>query len=451
MDEQVGRLLDALGPMGLQSRTLVAAIGDHGESLGEHGELTHGIFLYDSTLHVPFLLAGPDVPPGKVIDDQVRSIDVMPTLLDLLNLPPGPEVEGVSLWPLIRQGTHVRSNYSYSETLFPRITMGWSELRAMRTDRWKLIAAPHPELYNLELDPGEAKNLISSFPADADQLQKKIWEVAGVQSRQEKVSTTPLDPQTRQELESLGYVSAGTPRQIQLGTTAPDPKDRVATLKVMDQTDRLIEQKAYARAAQILEQNWRFDPTNPRFHTQLAMAYESMGQYPRAIAILEDAVKQHVETDRIFARLGIDYTHLGQHDKALDALARAAELNPSDLDNLLNLGMTYTQLNRLDDGERTFKAMIAQNDRDAAAYTGLGLVAAARQDMESARRNFEKTLSINPDDPQALLDLGILYQKTGDKPQALRYLQLFLDKAPHDQFGHQFADVREAIQDLKGH
>jgi tetratricopeptide (TPR) repeat protein len=374
----------------------------------------------------------------------------MPTVLEFLNVPPGPEVQGVSLWPLVRQGTHVRSNYSYSETLFPRITMGWSELRAMRTDQWKLIVAPHPELYNLERDPGEAKNLIANYPADADQLQKKIWEVAGEESRQEKVTTTPLDPQTRQELESLGYVSAGTPRQIQLGSNAPDPKDRVAALKVLDQADRLISERSFARAAQILEQNWRIDPTNPRFHTQLAMAYESMGQYPRAIAILQDAVKQHVETDKVYARLGIDYSHLGQSDKALDALARAAELNPSDLDNLLNLGMTYTQLNRLDDGERTFKAILAQNESYAGAYTGLGLVAVQRQDMESARRNFEKTLSINPDDPQALLDLGILYQKTGNKQQAVHYLQLFLDKAPHDQFGDQFPAVREAIQDLNG-
>ena len=448
MDEQVGRLLDALGSMGLESRTLVAAIGDHGESLGEHGELTHGIFLYDSTLHVPFIMAGPDVPQGKVIDDQVRSIDVMPTLLELLKLTPGPQVQGVSLWPLIRQGTRVRSDYSYSETLLPRTTMGWSELRAMRTDEWKLIVAPRPELYNLQRDPGESNNILASYPADADRLQKQIWEVAGQGAKDEKVATTPLDPQTRQELESLGYVSAGTPQAIQLGGSAPDPKDRVAALKIMDQTDRLIEQKAYARAAQILEQNWRLDPTNPRFHTQLAMAYESLGQYRRAIEILEEAVKQHVETDKVYARLGIDYTHLGQSDKALVALNRAAELNPSDLDNLLNLGMTYTQLNRLDDGERTFKAMIAQNNRYAGAYTGLGLIAVQRQDMEAARRDFEKTLSINPDDPQALLDLGILYQKTGDKPQAVHYLQLFLDKAPRRQFGNQFQAVREAIQDL---
>src|SRR6185369_8621879 len=120
-DEQVGRLLAGLEQLGLASRTLVAVVGDHGESLGEHGEMTHGVFLYDSTLHVPFILAGPGVPAGKIIQDQVRSIDVMPTLLASLNLTPGQQVQGDNLWPLIQKGTRVRSDYSYSETLYPRI------------------------------------------------------------------------------------------------------------------------------------------------------------------------------------------------------------------------------------------------------------------------------------------------------------------------------------------
>ena len=103
----------------------------------------------------------------------------------------------------------MRSNYSYGETLYPRTYMGWSELRAMRTDTWKFILAPHPELYDLHRDPGELQNLIANHPAEADQLQKKIWAVAGAQAKTEKVTTVPVDEQTRQELESLGYVSGG--------------------------------------------------------------------------------------------------------------------------------------------------------------------------------------------------------------------------------------------------
>jgi choline-sulfatase len=449
MDEQVGRLLRGLKEMGLESRTIVAVIGDHGESLGEHGEMTHGVFLYDSTLHVPFILAGPGVPRGKVIDDQVQSIDLMPTLIALLNLPPGPGIQGVSLRPLIQQdGPRRRASYSYSETLYPRIYMGWSELFAMRTDSWKLIVAPHPELYNLARDSGENHNLITDFPAEADQLKKKTFEVSGERGRPEKIATSPVDAQTRRVLESLGYVSGGT-RQIQLGTKAPDPKDRVDVLKILSRVEDLLNRKDYGRAAGLMEQGQRLDPTNPRSHMYLAAAYEQLGQYSRAIQVLKHAVDVEVGTDKIYSRLGIDYMHLRQPEKAVEAMEQASRLNSADLNNLQNLGMAYLQLGRAGDAERTFRAIIAQNDRYSAAYDGLGLIAIQRGDTETARREFEKAVQVNPDDVKSLLDLGILYHKTGKTDKALHYLQLFLTKARPGQFGDQVAAVREAIQELR--
>jgi choline-sulfatase len=448
MDEHVGRLIDGLGQMGLDSRTLVAVLADHGESLGEHGEATHGVFLYDSTLRIPFILAGPGVPRGKVINDQARSIDVMPTLLAFLNLPPGPQVQGVSLWPLIRRGTHVRPNYSYSETLYPRIYMGWSELFAMRTDTWKLIVAPHPELYNLERDPEENHNLISQFPADADQLRKKLSEVAKP-GGQEKVAVSPVDRKTLRVLESLGYVGGGTPRQIQLGTKAHDPKDRVDMLKLLNQAEDSLSNKEYPRVARLMELGYRLDPTNPRGHIYLATAYEQMGQYERAIQVLQHALDVKLETDKIYSRLGIDYLHLNHLDKAIEAMTQASRINPTDVNNLLNLGMAYLRLGRVDDAEKAFRAITAQNDRYAPAHNGLGLVAVEREDTETARREFEKALEINPDDLNSLLDLGILYQKTANTEQALHYLQMFLSKAPRGQFADQIPAVREAIQELK--
>ena len=447
-DEHVGRLLDGLQALGLEPRTLVAVIGDHGESLGEHGEMTHGVFLYDSTLRVPFILAGPGVPRGKVIDDQARSIDVMPTLLAFLSLTPGPEVQGVSLWPLMQRSIPVHPNYSYSETLYPRIYMGWSELFAMRTDTWKLIVAPHPELYNLEHDPEENHNLISQFPADADRLRNKISEVAGKPGHQEKVAIGPTDGQTLRELESLGYLNGGMPRQIQLGAKAPDPKDRVDMLKLLSQAEDFLNNKEYARAARLMEQGYRLDPTNARCHIYLAAAYEQMGQFQRAIQVLQHALDVKLETDKIFSRLGIDYLHLNQLDKAIEAMTQASRINPADVNNLLNLGMAYLRLGRVDDSEKAFRAITAQNDRYAPAHNGLGLVAIQRGDTETARREFENALKVDPNDLNSLLDLGILYQKTGNREQALNYLQLFLSKVPSGQFTDQILAVREAIQEL---
>ncbi len=449
-DEQVGRLLDILDGLKLSERTLVVVIGDHGESLGEHGEMTHGVFLYESTVHVPLIVAGPGVPPGKVVHEQVRSIDIMPTILAFLNLSPGSEAQGVSLWPLIQQGRKVRSNYAYLETLYPRTYMGWSELRAMRTDSWKLIVAPHPELYNLERDPQEATNLIARYPADADQLQKKIWEVVGAQARQEKVVSTPLDAATRQELESLGYVSAGTPREIQLGAVAPDPKDRSQVLKILEQVEKLLNARAYPRAAQLMEDGLKRDPTNPLGMLYLATAFEKMGNWRRAVQVYQHAIDLKLASDQIYSRLGKAYLRLHQLDQAARAMARADEINPTDLDNLRNLATAYLQLNRVIEAEKTFRAILVQSDRYAAAYNGLGLVAIRRGDAESARRNFEKAVELDPTQVEPLLNLGVLYQKTGNKEQALHYLNLFLEKASPKEYGHMFPDVREAIRELRG-
>jgi tetratricopeptide (TPR) repeat protein len=320
-------------------------------------------------------------------------------------------------------------------------------LFAMRTGTWKLIVAPRPELYNVKSDPGETQNLISQFPADADQLQKRLLEVAGEQGRHETVAPSPVDRKTREALESLGYVSGGT-RPIQLGTKAPDAKDRVEVLGVLTRVEDMLNTKDYARAANTMDRGLRLDPTNPRGHLYLAASYEQMGQYRRAIQVFKHALDLKVESDKIYSRLGVDYLHLQEMDKAVDAMTQANRMNPADLNNLLNLGMAHLQLGHVGEAEKAFRAITAQDDRFASAHDGLGLVATQRGDTEAARSEFEKAIEVNPDELKALLDLGILYRQTGNRQQALHYLQLFVSKVPRGQFKDQLPAVREAIQEM---
>ena len=449
MDEQVGRLLDGLDQMGLASRTLIIAMADHGESLGEHGEAAHGIFLYDATLHIPLMIAGPDAPQGKVIEDQVRSIDIHPTVIEFLHLAPSPEAQGVSLWPLLRQGTHVRSGYSYGETLYPRTYMGWSELRAMRTDGWKYILAPHPELYDLRRDPGELKNLIAQHPVDASQFQKLIWKIAGTQGKAENLTTVPLDEKTRRELESLGYVGGGGSREIQLGSDAADPKDRIPVLELTQRAEAFLDAGDNARAAQTMEQAVRLDPGNPRARIELGAAYERAGQLDQAVKAYEDGIKLHMLTETFYARLGKLYLRLHKLDKALDAMTHARETDPTNLDNLRNLGTAELQVGRVDEAERAFKAIVLQNDHFSGAYNGLGLVAIQRGDADAARHDFEKAIELNSAEVEPLLNLGVLYDKAGNKTEALRYYQQFLAKASAKDYSELIPKVRAAVQDLK--
>ncbi|HET7099785.1 MAG TPA: sulfatase-like hydrolase/transferase, partial [Terriglobia bacterium] len=387
-DSQLGRLFDDLRAQGLLDRTLIVVTADHGESLGEHGEDTHGVFLYDSTVHVPLMIAGPGIPAGKAIAQQVRSIDIMPTILAFLNLSPGKEAQGVDLLPLIQKGQPVPTDTAYLETLYPRTDLGWSELRAVRTNQWKFILAPRPELYNLKDDPRESANVVAREPVIASRLDARLWSIIGQDKRNEKLVSSPVTRQAREDLASLGYVSGGTPRVIQLGSKAPDPKDKVRVLKILGEVDRLMDRKQFARAAQLMEVGLKQDPTNPLGLTYLASSYENLGNFPQAIRIYEKAIAMHVETDQIFSRLGKDYLRTHQLEKAVQAMHRASELNPTDLDNLNNMGGAYLQLGRLQDARKAFEAITAQSDRYAPAFNGLGLVAASQGDSETALRDF---------------------------------------------------------------
>ena len=152
-DQQLGRLFDAVARKSPPEKTLIAVLSDHGESFSEHGEYTHGVFLYDSTLRIAFLMAGGGIPAGVRVKQQARTIDLLPTVLELIGIK-APQVQGTSLAPAFR-GKEIPTAYAYAETLFPKFNMGWAELRAMRTNRWKYVRAPKPELYDLAQDPAE--------------------------------------------------------------------------------------------------------------------------------------------------------------------------------------------------------------------------------------------------------------------------------------------------------
>src|SRR5574341_885992 len=149
VDRELGRLLEAIHKKSPPEKTLIVVVSDHGESLGEHGEFTHGVFLYESTLHIAFLLKGPGVPVGLRVKQQARTIDLLPTVLELLGGRTPRDVQGASLVPSFT-GKPVATEYAYAETLYPKMNMGWTELRAVRTNRWKYVRAPKPELYDLD-------------------------------------------------------------------------------------------------------------------------------------------------------------------------------------------------------------------------------------------------------------------------------------------------------------
>jgi len=237
VDEQLGRVLGFLDSRHLLDRTIVVVIGDHGESLGEHGERTHGLFVYEGVLRVPFIIRAPFTGlRGRQVDEPTRSIDMMPTVLDLLGIGVPRETQGRSLAGLMTGAERGLDLETYSESLYPRDHFGWSDLHATRAGRFKVIVAPRPELYDLVADPHELRNLYPERSALGDRMAARARALADVRgseppevprSGQPGGSGSRVDSEARARLAALGYVGGATERAVQNQAGLPDPKDRI--------------------------------------------------------------------------------------------------------------------------------------------------------------------------------------------------------------------------------
>jgi choline-sulfatase len=447
-DGEVGRLLKALEERKLQERTLVVLLSDHGESLGEHGEYTHGVFLYDSTVHVPLIFAGPDVPAGRVVSQMVRSIDVLPTVADYLGLPAGGKVQGASLMPTLLEGRPPRSNYCYMETLYPKTQMGWSELRGMRTDEWKLVVAPKPELYRFIDDRGESRNVVEKFPADADRLQKKVWEVAGPPQSLTRIQPQLVNDERRRELNALGYVGAGR-RAINIDMSGADPKERVVVLNALMRSDEAMNHDRWKDAVPLLEKISREDPGNPLIYANLQMCYERLRQFDRMEQTCMRAIENKAESDSTYAGLGGIYIRRGDLPRAIEFMEKAAQLNPANLENMDNLATAYLQLGRPDDAQRVLQAILVQNSRHPGAHNVLGILEIQRGRTVEARMHFEQAMEFDPNLAEPYMNLGLLAQKAGQSQVAINYYREFLKRAKPDKHGDVIPKVRKALSELE--
>ena len=351
-DQQLGRLFEAVAKKSKPENTLIAVLSDHGESLSEHGEFTHGIFLYDSTLRVPFLLAGPGIPAGLRVKPQVRNIDLLPTVLELMGSPAPQGVQGASLAPTFT-GKEAPAADSYIETLFPRINMNWAELRGIRTNRWKYIRSPRPELYDLSQDPGETKNVIGNHAAEVQQLEARLNAASGLTGSKEpeKVETGMVNQKTMQQLRSLGYLGGSSRQQYSLAGKGIDPKERIEVLRLLHLAVSPDAGASPRRPIPLLRQALAADPTNPTIYYHLGLEYGRTGQPVEALKLYQNAIARGVDAAWIHSRLGHLQLQQGNRDAAIASYEKAAQLNPSDCESLSDLGLAYLEVERVADAE----------------------------------------------------------------------------------------------------
>jgi arylsulfatase A-like enzyme/Flp pilus assembly protein TadD len=444
VDHEVGRLLEALDEEGLAGSTLVVAVSDHGEALGDHGEFTHGVFLYDATTRIALLIAGPGVPGGRVVDDLVRSIDVLPTLAELAGFLPGDRNQGTSLVPAL-QGGRVRTGVSHAETLYPRTNLGWAELRSVRTEEWKLILAPRPELYRLFDDPAERHDVHARFPEEAERLGRRAATAGG---GAEAGPAPALAPVTREQLQALGYVGAGARPESTADGDLPDPKDRLLILEALERAERLIRGRQYDAAAAALEKAAAEDPRNPAVHAHLSHCYERMGALPKAIRAQRRAVEKGAATDDTYARLGANLLRVGDLRGAATAFEKAVERNPGNLRAAVNLATAALDLDKLDQAESVAQGALERRESLAPAWNVLGVVAARRGRAAEARGHFEKALALDPSFAEPYLNLGLLYEQAGQGKEAVRCYREFLSRADRRSQGALVAQVEAAVERL---
>ncbi len=234
-DLQIGLLLDGLKKYRLDRNTLVVLTADHGEGLGEHRERTHGFFIYDSTVLVPLILRMPGViEPGASFGAQVQTLDIMPTILDLVGVTVPLTAQGKSLAPALLAGEKLEDRPAYIETFRPFYSYNWHELEAVRTDRWKYVRAPESELYDLHGDPGELNNIIETEPLMASETEfelEHLQEELAVGAAALAAERLGDDPGVAKKMRALGYLGtrSSKPKERQPGSLdLPDPKSEIA-------------------------------------------------------------------------------------------------------------------------------------------------------------------------------------------------------------------------------
>lgn len=456
VDHVVGKLLATLDEKGETDNTLIILTADHGEGLGEHGEMTHALFVYDGTIRVPLIVVPPKrqvkqpsaLQPGTRISRIVETVDIVPTILDVLGMKTSVRFDGKSLLGPEQQ----EPRNAYAECLYP-MSLGWSPLQTARQKQWKYIQAPRRELYDTHSDPFEQDDLYSDDNEQARQLEK--W-LAGfpIYSEHEARLRQNVSPEVAKNLADLGYLSFGTIRQTQESLfTLPDPKDRAAMFEQINMAPQLINSGQMQQALEILlplltsgEHN------NPVLNRMIGICYVKMGRFQEGLPFLktyrllaegdlessyylgvallrsgsiEEAVlpfRECVEAMPTYAaawdQLAVAYGMQKDFEKALEAGKRAVEEDPSNPEYHKNLGVTLLRNGKPDQAETHFTKSLEIQPNSADLNHHLGLALKSQGKNEQAIQAFQKAIAIQADFVDARQYLVEALFKTGNKTAA---------------------------------
>jgi arylsulfatase A-like enzyme/Tfp pilus assembly protein PilF len=469
VDSLLGTVFQSLESRGALGRTVIVITADHGESLGEHLEDTHGFFIYDATLRVPLIMKLPGKEfLGRVVDDPVELVDVLPSLLQILGLPVPSGTQGRSFLPALL-GRAPRADRSvYAESFYPRYHYGWSQLRSLRSRHFKFIEAPGPELYDIVADPGETNDLSRVRPELLARFRREIQSRRELNVDDAAAQAMParLDSETMEKLMALGYIGGPTSSARIKGQDAlADPKSKIHLFnrikraegdfslehdeEAIKELDAVIREDPYIMEARQVRAQIYLRLNKPELaEADCRLALEVDPDYESAIYVLAQAYrrqKKYAEALQGFGRL-IDLNprdakpHLniaeisldrGDVDSAIDHLKKAIELDPpmSAQAHLL-LGSAYLERKILDEAEREILTALGLRPRIPDAYYNLGLLYEERGDLPRAMGAYEKEIELHPGAYPAHFNMGLLLAAAGRPEEEIQHLRKAVELNP---------------------
>jgi arylsulfatase A-like enzyme/Flp pilus assembly protein TadD len=462
-DLHVGRILDWLADRGLAESTLVVVVGDHGEALGEHGETEHGYYIYDATVTVPLIVRVPGSNlEGVRVPAQVRTIDVLPTVLDLVGVDPPQPMHGRSLVPLMLEPDGPGID-AYSESMAVHLQYGWSALYSVRTSDYKYIDAPRAELYHLEGDPSETHNLLAERPGLAEELRVALATLREqIEAGAPEVQEADLDEQTLAQLAALGYVGGATVAPE--GENLADPKDKLHLFESVAYASKLMLDESWEEGVGVLETVLDEDPEIPQAQHMLATCYRQTGRTEEAKALLDAYLRDHPDstpalitmagilseegrTEDVIALarrvLAVDErnaqayalmagAHMGEddHTAALPLLEKAVEIQPKLTRNRLNLAVANVGLGRIAAAEPMLREILNEKPEFPLAHFHLGLLCEEQGRVAEARAAYTKEVELYPSSVIARFNLGNLLFRLGDLGLAEQEMRTLIEEAP---------------------
>jgi arylsulfatase A-like enzyme/Tfp pilus assembly protein PilF len=475
-DAMVGRLLAGL-PQGALDRTAIMVAADHGESLGEHGERSHGVFIYDVTMRVPWIIRTPGLRHAAS-DDLVRLIDLAPTMLDLVGVAGPPEFEGRSLVPSIGLRAHDMPP-AYLEAMDANLTRNWAPMTGLVSETSKLIDVPIPELYDLASDGKEATNLFSREPERARTLSALLQSViASFRTHGTAAEKTTLNAEARRRLQALGYVAATAEHTGRRYTVADDPKTLIGAANDLQQA--LVTFNA-GSPAEAMAQARAIVRAHPDFVTAygviasmqrdtgdlrgaiatledvarrgadqsvmvvLAGYLQEAGALDRSIAVLEAILAAHPDYADAYNSLGVAYSRLGRHGEARAAFARVLQLDPTSATAYENLGVDQLGAGNLAGAAADLARALEIDPRLARAHNALAAVYLRQRREADAIAEWRLALEIEPRLYDALYNVGTTLWDTGHHDDARPFLDRFVRDAPPQRYGADIARIRKML------